>query len=77
MKYIENRNESKLKKDVDRKASKNRKIRYNVHPKLLNFMPCENENYLEARDEIIQNLFNRGHSTSTLKNDEEVEYIDI
>lgn len=40
MKYIENRNASKTKKDVDRKASKNRKIRYNVHPKLLNFMPC-------------------------------------
>lgn len=42
MKYLQNRSLTKPKKDVDRKASKNRKIRYNIHPKLLNFMPCQN-----------------------------------
>lgn len=44
LKYLKNRQANQLQhekkqKDVDRKASKNRKIRYNVHAKLLNFMP--------------------------------------
>lgn len=45
MKYLKNKqanqlNHERKQKDVDRKASKNRKIRYNVHTKLLNFMPA-------------------------------------
>lgn len=31
-----------------------------MHAKLLNFMPSQNENFLEARDEIVRNLFNKG-----------------
>jgi hypothetical protein len=38
---------------VDRKASKNRKLRFNIHPKLLNFMPAYPPNLIEARDEIV------------------------
>jgi len=29
---------AKVKKDIDRRASKNRKLRYVVHDKILNFM---------------------------------------
>lgn len=50
LKYLQNKSKTKISKDVDRKASKNRKIRYNAHPKLLNFMPCQVQNFLEARD---------------------------
>lgn len=47
-KYLEDRKkreemQKRLKKEVDRKASKNRKIRYVVHPKLENFMAPEEE----------------------------------
>lgn len=77
MKYLERKNgEEKIRKDVDRKASKNRKIRFNVHPKLLNFVPCQLENLLEARDEIVGNLFSQGNRES--KNGQEAEdYIDM
>jgi hypothetical protein len=43
---------------VDRKASKNRKLRFNVHAKLLNFIPSRPANEIEARDEIVENIFN-------------------
>jgi hypothetical protein len=35
-------------------------------------MPCQNDNLLEARDEIVKNLFNKG-----TQKDETVDYIDI
>ena len=53
MKHIrerEARNANRIKKEVDRKASKNRKLRFNIHPKLLNFMPCQLDSTMEARD---------------------------
>jgi protein AATF/BFR2 len=47
------------KKEVDRKATKGRKIRYVVHEKLLNFMtPDDNHKQLEGKEAIIKNLFN-------------------
>lgn len=63
MKYLKNKQANQLahekkQKDVDRKASKNRKIRFNVHTKLLNFMPSREENVIETRDEIVRNIFN-------------------
>lgn len=63
MKYLKNKqanqlNHERKQKDVDRKASKNRKIRYGVHTKLLNFMPAIQENVIETRDEIVKNMFN-------------------
>lgn len=43
--YLKNREARGQKtKEVDRKASKNRKLRFNVHPKLLNFMPSRPSN---------------------------------
>jgi protein AATF/BFR2 len=61
LQYLENRHKAKANKNVDRRASKNRKIRYHVHPQLLNFVPTQNDHFLETRDEIVKNLFNRGH----------------
>ena len=49
----------KKKNNVDRKASKGRKLRYNVHTKLQNFMfpiPSANNNDVDA-DRIMQSLF--------------------
>jgi len=57
--YLKNRQlRSKPKKDVDRRASKNRKLRFDVHPKLMNFMaPIDNLNLLPGRDQLLKNLF--------------------
>ncbi|EGR30148.1 hypothetical protein IMG5_140270 [Ichthyophthirius multifiliis] len=50
--------EKKL-KTVDRKTSKARKIRYDVHQKLVNFMnPVQQEDYIiDGRIQIVQNIF--------------------
>ena len=50
---------TQLKKEVDRKASKQRKIRYIVHEKLVNFMtPQDNLAYLDdASHSILLTLF--------------------
>ncbi|RWS27578.1 protein AATF-like protein [Leptotrombidium deliense] len=50
---------SKLKRKVDTKASKGRKIRFEVHSKLLNFMaPCDERKYSdEAKTELFASLF--------------------
>jgi protein AATF/BFR2 len=46
------------KKEVDRKASKHRKIRYVVHEKIVNFMtPLENLMAQEGKENIVMNLF--------------------
>jgi hypothetical protein len=43
-----------VKKEVDRKASKNRKIRYVVHEKIVNFLtPLENLGMFEGRQAIV------------------------
>ena len=48
------------KKDVDRRASKNRKIRYVVYDKILNFMPPkENLSLFEGKNAIINNFFGK------------------
>lgn len=47
-----------IKKEVDRKASKNRKIRYVIHDKIVNFLvPLENLELFEGREAIVSNLF--------------------
>lgn len=52
---------SKLKKKVDTKASKGRKIRYDVHSKLVNFMapviPREGHMEESAKNELFSSLF--------------------
>jgi hypothetical protein len=75
-KYLQERNSKSQadRKEVDRKASKNRKLRFDVHAKLVNFMAGQDNPYvIEARDEILRNLFNSGG-----KGDEQpVDYIDM
>ena len=57
MKYILNKN-SKIKKNVDTKASKNRKIRYDKHEEIINFMvPKINIKEISGRNIIINSLF--------------------
>ncbi|KAJ9599419.1 hypothetical protein L9F63_010088 [Diploptera punctata] len=50
---------SKMKRKVDTKASKGRKIRYVVHPKLVNFMAPEDKSEWteEAKTELFSSLF--------------------
>lgn len=50
---------TKLKKNVDTKASKDRKIRYNVHKKLVNYMaPTDRCSFTdEAKSDLFSSLF--------------------
>ncbi|XP_067293969.1 protein AATF isoform X2 [Pseudorasbora parva] len=53
---------SKIKKKVDTKASKGRKIRFHIHSKLMNFMaPMDNSSMSDdARSELFRSLFANG-----------------
>ena len=47
-----------MKKVVDRRASKGRKIRYVVHDKILNFLaPLHNLEAMEGKEALVGNLF--------------------
>lgn len=50
---------NKMKRKVEVRASKGRKIRYNVHNKLVNFMPPRDESTFtdEAKSELFNSLF--------------------
>ena len=49
---------AKVKKQVDRKASKNRKIRYVVHEKIVNFMtPEDNLGVSTSKEALLKTLF--------------------
>jgi hypothetical protein len=65
----------KKKKEVDRKASKNRKIRYVVHDKLVNFMtPLENLALSEGKENILTTLFGQHKpQEATVKQDGETK----
>ena len=55
---------------VDRKASKNRKIRYNVHDKLINFMTSCSQQQMQDRDAFIDKVVDRSfkeHDDKKLK----------
>ena len=57
MRYILNRN-IKIKKNIDSKATKNKKIRYDKHEEIINFMVPENNNLeINGRNIIINSLF--------------------
>ena len=72
MKHILNRQE-KTKKNVDTKASKNRKIRFDKHEKIINFMtPQINLNEAIGRDIIVNSLFGIKKKIDK-KNEEEIE----
>ena len=59
--------QKRMKKEVDRKASKNRKIRYIVHDKITNFMaPDTPENQVEQpRESILAFMFGQKTHFST------------
>lgn len=64
-KFIELQNvRSKMKKRVETRASKGRKIRYNVHNKLVNFMPPKDTSEMtdEAKTELFNSLFGRANT---------------
>ncbi len=71
------------KNEIDRKATKGRKIKYIVHEKLLNFMqPIENLQTLEAKDSVLSNMFGQNshliskeNNTKTSINDDQVKLI--
>ena len=71
------------KNEIDRKATKGRKIKYIVHEKLLNFMqPNENLQALEAKDSVLSNMFGQNshliskeNNTKTSINDDLVKLI--
>ena len=51
---------SKMKKKVDTRASKGRKVRYDIHSKLVNFMapvPAANQWQDSAKNELFSSLF--------------------
>lgn len=54
---------SKVKKDIDRRASKGRKIRYVIHPKLVNFMMPITKSFCteESRTELINSIFGKNN----------------
>ncbi|XP_077979295.1 protein AATF-like [Glandiceps talaboti] len=60
---------SKVKKQVDTKASKGRKLRYDVHQKLVNFMApvdvCTMADH--TRTELLSSLFGKNSSTEMLR----------
>ena len=71
MRYILNKN-SKIKKNVDTKASKNRKIRYDKHEEIINFMvPAVNSKEISGRNIIINSLFGTKKININLVNNEE------
>ena len=50
----------KEKKEVDRKATKSRKLKYNVNEKIVNFMTgVENRKMLENRDMVLRQTFGK------------------
>lgn len=71
------------KNEIDRKATKGRKIKYIVHEKLLNFMqPIENLQALEAKDSVLSNMFGQNshliskeNNTKSSINDDQVKLI--
>ena len=71
MRYILNKN-SKLKKNVDTKASKNRKIRYDKHEEIINFMvPMLNTKEISGRNIIVNSFFGTKKLNINLDNNNE------
>jgi protein AATF/BFR2 len=70
--YLLNRkNKIKSNKKIDQKASKNRKLRFDVHEKIVNFMTPEPNLNEMGRDEIIGSLFGGRKMRNREKIDEE------
>jgi protein AATF/BFR2 len=75
--YLLNRNKMKKTNNVDKKASKNRKIRFDKHDKLINFMvPLMNSKLHLGRDEFLNSLFGSKNKLPNKEKDEELNLID-
>lgn len=61
----------KIKKDVDTKASKGRKIRFDIHEKLTNFM-TSNDNLNDIDQQDWNHLFNNLFGLIKIQNDQEL-----
>lgn len=52
----------KMKRDIDTRATKGRKLRYTVHNKLVNFMaPIHNNSFSKETHEIVHSLFGKNN----------------
>ena len=58
--YALKRLQTKKRKIVDRRASKSRKIRYNIHEKIVNFMAPQPVNLPPMAPKLFENLFTGG-----------------
>jgi len=77
MQYLINRkNKLKNNKKIDQKASKNRKLRFDQHEKIMNFMTPEPNLNEIGRDEIINSLFG-GRRNKNKEIDNEVNDVSI
>jgi protein AATF/BFR2 len=77
LQYIMNKNKNKKNKNVDTRASKNRKLRFDKHEKLINFMvPLVNHEINSGRNEIIKSLFGLNKAkTADIIDDNDIEII--
>jgi protein AATF/BFR2 len=58
LQYLLNRSKNKKEKNIDTKASKNRKLKFDKHEKIINFMvPLPNHKLNSGRVEIIHSIF--------------------
>lgn len=65
--FLQNKRE-KTKKLINTKASKNRKLRFDKHEKIVNFMiPQENTELFDGRDEFVKKLFGRSIKSTKLE----------
>lgn len=63
------------KKEVDRRASKNRKIRYIVHEKLVNFMTPVDAPALPEAESVLQSLFGKRKQPERLAADLDIRLL--
>jgi len=58
----------KTKNNVDTKSSKNRKLRYGIHEKIVNFaVPEANLKLVEGRDDIVRSIFGQNKQAAKVK----------
>ena len=75
--YIASRKKSS-KKEVDRRATKGRKLKYEVHEKIINFMvPMENELLLPNRDVVMNQVFGNKNKENVIEKEKVKEDLDI
>jgi len=80
LQYLLNRQKNKKNKNVDTRASKCRKLRYDKHEKIINFMvPFANHKVNFGRDEIVRSIFglDRGKVNRTIEDVDDESGIEI